>query len=41
MVTSHTNDEINSELRSASKSAESRHQEFKFALEQQALQHPV
>ena len=33
------NDEINSELRSANKSAESHHQ--KFALKQQALQHPA
>ena len=41
MVTSYTNDELNSELRSANKSTESRHQKFKFALKQQALQHPV
>ena len=48
MVTSHTNDELNGELRSANKSAESRHQKFKFAeatspptsMKQQALQHP-
>ena len=40
MVTNHTNDELNSELRSVNKTAESRHQKFKFALKQQALQHP-
>ena len=41
MVTSHTNDELNSELQSANKRAESCDQKFKFALKQQALQHPV
>ena len=41
MINSLENDEINSELRSANKSAESRHQKFKSALKQQALQHPV
>ena len=41
MVTSHTNNELNSELRSANKSAESRRQKVKFGLKQQALQHPV
>ena len=34
MVTSHTNDELNSELRSANKSDENRHQKFKFAPEE-------
>ena len=41
MLNSHTNDELNSELRSSNKSAESSHQKFKFTLKQQALQHPV
>ena len=41
MVTSHTSVEWNSELRSSNKNAESRHQKLKFALKQQALQHPV
>ena len=35
------NDEINSELRSANKSAKRRYQKFKFALKQQAFQHPL
>ena len=41
MVTSHTNEEINSKLRSADKSPTSRHQRIKFAQKQQALQHSV
>ena len=41
MINSLANDEINNELTSANKSAGRRRQKFKFALKQQALQHPV
>ena len=41
MVISYSNDELNSNLRSADKSTESRHQKFMFAMKQQALLHPV